>query len=42
MIRGEELIVNGRQYGLLKTGDVVTVDHGIVLVNGHTSTVVQR
>lgn len=33
MIRGEELVVNGQQYGALTPGDVVTVDHGKVLVN---------
>ena len=33
LIRGEELIVNGRWYGMLKQGDVITVDHGKVLIN---------
>ena len=33
LIRGDELIVNGKSYGALKQGDVITVDHGRVLVN---------
>ena len=33
-IRGGELVVNGRSYGVLSRGDSVTVDHGRVLVNG--------
>ena len=33
LIRNEELIVNGNSYGLLKTADAVTVDHGKVLIN---------
>ncbi len=32
-ISAEELVVNGQSYGLLKTGDAVTVDHGTVLIN---------
>jgi hypothetical protein len=35
LIRGDELSVNGTSYGALKLGDVVTVDHGRVLVNEH-------
>ena len=35
LIRGDELIVNGRSYGTLKQVDSVTVDHGRVLVNEH-------
>jgi hypothetical protein len=37
LIRGEELIVNGTSYGILKQGDVITVDHGKVLVNEHAA-----
>ena len=33
LIRGDELIVNGTSYGILKQGDVITVDHGKVLIN---------
>jgi len=33
LIRGDELIVNGTSYGMLKEGDVITVDHGKVLIN---------
>ena len=33
VIRGEELIVNGRSYGNIKEHDSVTVDHGKVLIN---------
>ena len=33
LIRGDELIVNGTSYGMLKQGDVITVDHGKVLIN---------
>ncbi|PYP82987.1 MAG: hypothetical protein DMF61_24685 [Blastocatellia bacterium AA13] len=33
VIRGEDLEVNGRHYGLLNKNDSVTVDHGQVLVN---------
>lgn len=33
VIRGEELIVNGRSYGSIKEHDSVTVDHGKVLIN---------
>ena len=40
VIRGEDLVVNGKQYGSLKPGDVVTVDHGTVLVNERAATVV--
>jgi hypothetical protein len=33
LIRADELIVNGTSYGMLKQGDVITVDHGKVLIN---------
>jgi hypothetical protein len=33
LISDEQLTVNGTQYGLLKQGDSVTVDHGKVLIN---------
>ena len=33
LIRGDELIVNGTSYGVLKQEDVITVDHGRVLIN---------
>jgi hypothetical protein len=33
VIRGEELVVNGKAYGRLHPGDMVTVDHGKVLIN---------
>lgn len=33
-IRGEQLVVNGQEYGRLALDDSVTVDHGVVLVNG--------
>jgi len=33
LIRGDELIVNGSSYGVLKQEDVITVDHGKVLIN---------
>ena len=33
LIRGDELIVNNRSYGVVKPADVITVDHGRVLVN---------
>lgn len=33
MIRGAELIVNGRAYESLQEGDTVIVDHGRVLIN---------
>ena len=29
----DELIINGRSYGLLTQADAVTVDHGKVLIN---------
>jgi hypothetical protein len=35
LIRGDELIVNGTSYGPLKQADVITVDHGKVLINEH-------
>jgi len=41
IIRGEELVVNGKQYGVLIPGDVVTVDHGTVLVNERAPAVVE-
>ena len=37
LIRGDELIVNGTSYGMLKQGDVITVDHGKVLINEHAA-----
>ena len=37
LIRGDELIVNGTSYGTLKEGDVITVDHGKVLINEHAA-----
>ena len=37
LIRGGELIVNGTSYGMLKQGDVITVDHGKVLINEHAA-----
>jgi hypothetical protein len=40
LIRGEELIVNGNHYGMLKPGDLVSVDHGKVLVNQSAAPVV--
>jgi len=40
MIRGDELIVNSKLFGVLKPGDVVTVDHGRVLVNERAAMVV--
>jgi hypothetical protein len=33
LIRGEQLIVNGTEYGVLKPDDAITVDHGKVLIN---------
>ena len=33
LIKYEELIVNGKSYGMLNRGDRVTVDHGKVLIN---------
>lgn len=33
LIRGDELVVNGRSYGLIHEGDSITVDHGEVLIN---------
>ena len=33
LIRGEELIVNGKSYGPLKQGAVIVVDHGRVSIN---------
>jgi hypothetical protein len=33
LIRGDELIVNGTSYGTLKEADIITVDHGKVLIN---------
>lgn len=38
-LRDEELTVNGRKYGKLNSGDTVTVDHGIVLINGQAAMV---
>jgi hypothetical protein len=35
LIRGDELIVNGRTYGVIKERDAITVDHGRVLINEH-------
>jgi hypothetical protein len=37
VIHGDELIVNGTSYGNLKQGDVITVDHGKVLINEHAA-----
>jgi hypothetical protein len=37
LIRGDELIVNGTSYGTLKDEDVITVDHGRVLINEHAA-----
>jgi len=37
LIRGDELIVNGSSYGVLKQEDVITVDHGKVLINEHAA-----
>lgn len=39
LIRGDELLVNGKSYGRLKQTDVITVDHGRVLVNEREPTV---
>jgi hypothetical protein len=39
MIRGEELIVNGKSYGQLQQGDAITIDHGKVIVNEHEARV---
>jgi hypothetical protein len=33
LIKGDELVVNGRAYGPLHEGDSITVDHGKVLIN---------
>jgi hypothetical protein len=37
-IRRETLIVNGGNYGMLEPGDVITVDHGRVLINDRPGT----
>ncbi|HSB27355.1 MAG TPA: hypothetical protein VLE19_05865 [Pyrinomonadaceae bacterium] len=37
LIRGEQLTVNGTEYGLLQQGDAITVDHGKVLINERTA-----
>ena len=37
LIRGDELVVNGTSYGTLKQADVITVDHGRVLINEHAA-----
>jgi hypothetical protein len=42
LIRNDELIVNGRSYGLLKQTDAVTVDHGKVLINEKAAPPVAR
>jgi hypothetical protein len=42
LIRGDELIVNGSSYGLLKRADAVTVEHGKVLINGVAAPAVER
>lgn len=39
-ITGEELVVNGTTYGKLNQGDVVTIDHGKVLINNHQAQVI--
>jgi hypothetical protein len=33
LIRGDQLLVNGRSYGRINPGDSITVDHGKVLIN---------
>jgi len=38
LIRGDELIVNGRTYGVIKERDAIKVDHGRVLINEHEPT----
>ena len=38
IIRGDQLLVNGRSFGPINAGDTVTVDHGKVLVNGRAPT----
>jgi|GEM_PF-729257 len=42
VIRGDELIVNGSSYGVLKQGDVITVDHGKVLINEQAAVAAQK
>ena len=42
LIRGDELIVNGSSYGVLKQEDVITVDHGKVLINEHAAVATQK
>jgi hypothetical protein len=39
VIRGDELVVNGKSYGRLNQGDAVTVDHGKVLINERPASV---
>jgi len=38
LIRGDELVVNGRPYGHLDPSDGVLVDHGVVLVDRRRAT----
>lgn len=33
LIRGDELVVNGRSYGRMKPGDPILVDHSVVSVD---------
>ena len=33
LIRGEELVVNGKPYGRIKSSDAILVDHGVVSVH---------
>ena len=40
VIRGEELMVNGKSYGHLNHSDTVTADHGKVLINESAASVV--
>jgi len=34
LIRGEEVIVNGRSYGRIRLADAILVDHGVVSIGG--------
>ncbi len=42
VIRGPELSVNGKEYGLINPSDTVTVDHGKVLINDREAIVVSK
>ena len=42
VIRGPELSVNGKEYGLINPSDSVTVDHGKVLVNDREAVAVSK